>query len=269
MDLLNFGCILSPIDLRDFKVSATAQPLPEQFELDFSNIRVKNQGSVGSCVAHAMSTILEYHARGNHNLSTNFIYGIRKKLYAQEGTGMYLRDACKIVTNYGDPLEIDCPGNTEVPKTYEIAEKAMENQQIMETAALFRTKSYYSCKTIEDIKYALVNYGPVIISIKWFSDYRVVNGILVGGNSKNYGYHALVCYGYTPKGFLIQNSWGKTWGRTGRFLLPYEIPVREARGLIDLDNNEYLPPKKPGLVLDFLYKMLNIWINFVTRLIKI
>lgn len=269
MDLLNFGCILSPIDLRDFKVSATAQPLPEQFELDFSNIRVKNQGSVGSCVAHAMSTILEYHAHGNHNLSTNFIYGIRKKLYAQEGTGMYLRDACKIVTNYGDPLEVDCPGNTEVPRTYEIAEKAMENQQIMETAALFRTKSYYSCKTIEDIKYALVNYGPVIISIKWFNDYRVVNGILVGGNSKNYGYHALVCYGYTPKGFLIQNSWGKTWGRTGRFLLPYEIPVREARGLIDLDNNEYLPPKKPGLVLDFLYKMLNIWINFVRKIIKI
>jgi hypothetical protein len=40
---LNFGCILSPIDLRDYKVCASGAPLPERFELDFSNIRVKNQ----------------------------------------------------------------------------------------------------------------------------------------------------------------------------------------------------------------------------------
>lgn len=269
MDLLNFGCILSPIDLRDFKVSATAQSLPESFELDFSKVKIKNQGSVGSCVAHAMSTILEYHANSEYNLSTNFIYGIRKELYSQEGRGMYLRDACKIATNYGDPLEKDCPGNVEVPKVYDIASKAMDNKQIMDTAALFRTKSYYSCKTNEDIKYALVNYGPVIISVKWYNDYKVKNGILTGGKSKDYGYHALVCYGYNEQGFLIQNSWGKSWGKGGRFILPYDIKIREARGLIDLENDEYLPPKEHGEVIDILYKLLNTLINFVTKLIKI
>lgn len=269
MELLNFGCLLSPVDLRDFKVRATSQPLPENFELDFSKISVKNQGAVGSCVAHAMSTILEYHANGQHELSTNFIYGIRKELYNQEGQGMYLRDACKIATGYGDPLETDCPGNNEVPEVYEIASNTMKNQTAMDIASKFRTKSYFSCKTVEDIKYALVNYGPVIISIKWFDDYRVVNGILTGGKSKNYGYHALVCYGYTPKGFLIQNSWSKSWGNRGRFLLPYGTKIQEARGLVDFKNDEYIPPRKPQGILGLLYKALNTWINFVRKIFKI
>ena len=92
MEVLSLGCKLSPVDLRDYKICAGAQ-LPDSFELDFSDIKVKNQGSVSSCVAHAMSTILEYHAHSNYQLSTNFIYGIRKALYNQQGKGMYLRDA--------------------------------------------------------------------------------------------------------------------------------------------------------------------------------
>jgi hypothetical protein len=116
---------------------------------------------------------------------------------------MYLRDACKIVAGYGDPLYEDCPGNTEISKVYEIAETAIDDEQIMNTASAFRIKSYFSCNTIDDIKTALVNYGPVLISIKWFKDYKVVNGVLTGGKGEPSGYHALVCYGYTPKGLLI------------------------------------------------------------------
>ena len=262
MELYNYGCALSPFDSRDFKVCATEEALPECFELDFSNVKVKNQGSVSSCVAHAMSTILEYHAHNTNELSTNFIYGIRKKLYNQEGKGMYLRDACKIATNYGDTLEADCPGNTEIPKVYDIAAEAMEDEGAMETAAAYRTKSYYSCKTIEDIKYALVHYGPVIISIKWYRDYKVKDGVLVGGYTQDYGYHALVAYGYNEQGFLIQNSWGKNWGNKGRFILPYDIKIEEARGLIDLENDEYLPPKRLNAFVDFLYKAFNYLVNF-------
>jgi hypothetical protein len=45
-----------------------------------------------------MSTILEYFDKGRNNLSTNFIYGLQKELCSNETKGMYLRDACKIVT---------------------------------------------------------------------------------------------------------------------------------------------------------------------------
>ena len=262
MDKYVYGCRPSPIDVRDHRVRAVcAQALPEEFELDFSDVTIKNQKSVSSCVAHAMSTILEYHAKNKHTLSTNFIYGIRKHLFAQEGKGMYLRDACKIVTTYGDPLERDCPGNVEIPNVYDIASNAFNNEDTMRAAAEFRTKSYYKCDTIEDIKAALCNYGPILASVKWFNDYKVVKGVLTGGESKEYGYHAIVIYGYNKEGFLCQNSWGRTWGNNGRFILPYEIKIKEARGLVDMENTVYISPKKPGGLWNLLYKFLNMFIN--------
>lgn len=264
MDKYIYGCRPSPYDARDYSVCATnIQALPEEFSLDFSNVSIKNQKSVSSCVAHAMSTILEYHAKNQYKLSTNFIYGIRKQLFSQEGKGMYLRDACKIATTYGDPLERDCPGNVEIPEVYTIADNAMGNEDTMRTAAEFRTKSYYRCNTINDIKTALYNYGPILASIKWFRDYKVVNGVLSGGKTNDYGYHAIVIYGYNKQGFLCQNSWGASWGSDGRFILPYEIKITEARGLIDLENTVYVPPKKLNGFWDILYKIFNKIVNFL------
>jgi hypothetical protein len=34
--------------------------------------------------------------------------------------GMYLRDACDIVRNYGDVLDSKCPGNYEKPMAHRI-----------------------------------------------------------------------------------------------------------------------------------------------------
>ena len=118
---------LEKIDLRDHSINknvAAAEEYPEEFALDISYMKIKNQGQVNSCVAHAMSTILEYHTKGEADLSTNFIYGIQNKLCGHDGEGMYLNDALKIAKEYGDMLEDDCDGNTEVPKCWEIAEAA-------------------------------------------------------------------------------------------------------------------------------------------------
>jgi hypothetical protein len=176
---------------------------------------------------------------------------------------MYLRDACKIITKCGDALLDDCPGNTEVPKVFNIAEEAYKNDSIMEKASHFKIKAYCLCNGINEIKTALINNGPVLISIKWFDDYKVKNGVLVGGKSDGYGYHALVAYGYNEKGFLIQNSWGKLWGNDGRFILPYDIPIREARSFIDIENDVFIVPKKPNKFLEILYKLLNKIVNYI------
>ena len=262
---MNYGSKLSPYDIRDYKIAGAIEQLPETFELDFSNIPVKNQGSVNSCVAHAMSTILEYHTRGRNDLSTNFFYGIQNSYCGHNGQGMYLRDACKIATKLGDPIYQDCPGNDEVPNCRPIAEEAYVNELTMQRAEDFKTKSYYLCNTIEEIKYALVHYGPILASVQWYNDYVVKNGVLTGGNSKDYGYHAIVIYGYNETGFLCQNSWGRLWGRGGRFILPYDIPVREARGLIDVDNEEYISPPKPNAFLNFIYKIINYIVNLFRK----
>ena len=257
------GCKLSPYDMRDHKVAAVGV-LPDSFELDFSNIKIKNQGQVGSCVAHAMSTILEYHNKGYNTLSTNFFYGLQNEYCGHDGKGMYLRDACKMATNLGDALEEDCPGNTEVPKCRDVALKAYDNEEAMEKALHFRTKSYYSCSNNNDIKYALINYGPILASVKWYRDFKVNSkGVLIGGQGQEDGNHCIVIYGYNETGFLCQNSWGKNWGNKGRFVLPYSIKVREARGLIDLENDDYIAPPKPNKFLNQLFKILNYIINLL------
>jgi hypothetical protein len=82
---MEFGCILSSYDSRDFKLKASASAkLPEEFSLPLK-MPVKNQRQVSSCVAHATSSILEYHTEPYKELSTNFIYGSPKVFCSQSG----------------------------------------------------------------------------------------------------------------------------------------------------------------------------------------
>ena len=45
---------------------------------------------------------------------------------------------------------------------------------------------------------------------------------LIPPKTRNTGLHAFAIVGYTPDGFIIQNSWGKSWGSGGHALLAYE-----------------------------------------------
>ena len=270
---MEYGCKLSKFDARDYKLDAAAVAAYE-FPKEFINEplqRVKNQGIVSSCVAHALSTILEYHSHPNTaKLSTNFIYGIQKELFGRSDSGMYVSQACKIALNYGDMLERDCPGNTEVPLCHSIASSAKEDEDKISTAYNYHIYAYYSCNSINDIKYSLIHHGPVLAAMKWSNSYRVnKDGILVGDLREDAGYHAVVVYGYNETGFLCQNSWGTIWGDSGRFILPYDIAFREARGIIDCkDHGGDINQPHQGFLWDIFYKIVNGIVNLIWPLIK-
>jgi C1A family cysteine protease len=270
------GCIPSPADVRDYKVKAAASAvLPESFIIS-PMPRVKNQGSVAACVAHALSTIMEYHdskCGEAHILSTNFIYGIQKKYCGHDGKGMYLRQACKIGTDLGTPQKSYCPGNTEVPNVHALAEGAYENKEAMQNANYFKLASYARCKSEKDIKTALMNYGPVLCSINWRDTFKINSeGILTGEDIGDDGYHALVIYGWNETGWLIQNSWGHSWGKQGRFTCPYSYKISEAWSIIDGEqdidkHNDDLHIIKPirGNIIDIVYKVLNALCKFFSK----
>lgn len=264
-----YGCLPPKVDVRDYTVSAAAvQPdaLPHAFSLD-DLPKVKSQGTVGSCVAHATSSILEYFDKSQHKLSTNFIYGIRRKEFNQTGYGMYLSDACKIVKKYGDMLEEDCKGNTEAPGCHPIAEAALEDADKAARALVFRIDTYFSCKNNNEIKHAIYNYKtPILASIRWYDGAKVKNGILTADTSADYGYHAIMIYGWDERGFLCQNSWGSWWGDKGRFILPFDYAIREAKGFVDAVNMEDIDVPKSDKILNFLYKALNWIINLFNQL---
>ena len=262
------GCLKSPTDVRDYKIAcANPQHLPEEYEIDVLP-KVKNQKNVSSCVAHSTSSILEYYeliSGREHNLSTNFIYGIQKSLCGHEGKGMYLRDACKIVCKYGDMLESDCPGNNEIPKCWEIAEIALNNESNKETASAFKIKSYFSCTNNNAIKEAVMNYGPVLASIDWYDSYKPdKDGVIPTTKVNKSGGHAIMIYGWNKVGFKCQNSWGKSWGNDGRFIIPYEIKIKEARCFVDEVDTKVIIPTRNS-IFDFFYKLINFFMNLFKK----
>lgn len=269
------GCNLSPVDVRDYKITGSGtDTLPTEFSI--KNLpTVKNQKDVNSCVAHVTSSILEWYdsqVGESNKLSTNFIYGIQKQFCGQDGEGMYLRDACKIVTEYGDMLETDCSGNDEVPECWGKAENALQSTEAKDRAKFFLIGSYYDLKNNNAIKKAIYKYGPVLGAIKWYDNF-VPNsqGLLKGEQTGNYGYHAIMIYGWNKDGFLCQNSWGTAWGNKGRFILPWSVPVAEAKALIDssvdIDVADVKIPQKSSR-LKIVYNFINLIINFLKKIVE-
>ena len=261
---MNFKCgALKPkVDLRDYVIKAGVEELPETFTC--ANLPpVKNQHDVSSCVAHATSTILETlntNETGEFiQLSTNFIYGMQGVAFGRLEGGMYLRDACKIVKDYGDPTKDTISGNIEQPKcTEELKEKL--NDEVYKEARIFRVSSYAKCDSVNAIKHALVNYGPVLGSIRWYDEYKFKDKVIEFNKESNYGYHAIMICGWTKKGWLCQNSWGRRWNKDGYFIYPFTEEFRETWSFVDATNSDVVRPVNNRL-FNYFYKFINYIIN--------
>lgn len=267
-----FGCKLSQVDLRDYtlnKFCTLSENLPEEFEVEMSH-KIKNQETVSSCTSHALSTILEYHDHNIKTLSTNFLYGLQRYVYGEAGPGEKIRVALGIANKYGDPDKSLCDGNTEVDAVYRIAEASLENKEVVDDAYRHRIKSYVKLTSNRDIKFALMNYGPVIASVKWYSSYHFnkATSFVEPDKSSNFGYHAIVIYGWNSEGWLCQNSWGPYWGNRGLFKLKYDYGIVEAYSVVDDDEfsslyPEIIIPVRGKDWLENILKFINKIINWV------
>ena len=262
------GAIPSPVDIRDYKfkkaaVKMMAPAYPAQYECPVKTA-IKDQGRVGSCVAHSAAEILEYHY--TDKMSTNFIYGIHYDLYGSDGPGMFPREACRIMHDYGDPEYKLCSGNTEVEEVYSIARKAFADKEVMANSKEHRITKYAKVSSINDIKYALMNYGPVLGAIFWYSDNQIVgNGILRKGSRLEAG-HAIVIRGWDLDGWICQNSWGTYWGRKGYFTLPWDYSLIEAYSIIPGQPQDDIETPK---FCTFVYKTVNAVINWFRKVFHI
>lgn len=270
MNTFGKGALAPKADVRDYKVAAAAAEYPKAWQVDYLP-PVKNQKSVGSCVAHATSSILEYfdykETGEKTNLSTDFIYGMQGVAFGRMDSGMYLRDACKIVKQYGDCLKETISTNTEQPKCTEnlkeIIEKApvLLEKDIYKEAEQYQVKSYAKCTTDSAIKHALMNYGPVLGSVRWYDKNTVKGEVVEMDKTSSWGGHAIMIYGWNEIGWLCQNSWGKGWNGDGRFTVPYG-EIKEAWSFVDAENDENIVQPIRGNWIDKIYKLVNLIINF-------
>lgn len=237
MENRKFGAIPSPKDVRDYRIVCKSNAnFPKRFELKMPE--VKDQGLVGSCVAHAISTVIEYFSRAQEDnyskMSVGYIYGNRTNSDHKD-VGMVTSLAIKSACEYGDVPEGLFPYNFEVPVIIDKFEEALDN--LYERGTPNRLSTYFRCDRVEEIKTALMKNSPVIMAMKWYSDIYVDDLAVIRTSALDSDpsttYHCMVIYGWDERGWLVQNSWGTGWGFNGRGILPYHTPIYEAYGVTD------------------------------------
>ena len=228
------GAIFSGIDVRDYKMvcNAAHYDFPSEFELE--TVRVKQQAEVGSCVAHALSGIIEYYnfvqRDDTTEMSTGYIYGNRTNS-SHKGAGMIIRDALEVVQKYGDVPRKDFPHNVEVPSAILLYRK--KAKELHDIGYPNRISEYCRVNTVAAAKLALSSGVPLLMAMEWFSDMRVVNGILTTNYIGSEGGHCMYIYGWDERGWKIMNSWGTEWGNNGTFILPYDMSMAECWAVMD------------------------------------
>lgn len=252
-----YGCLQSPNDLRDFKCSSSVTniELPDEFSLNAYTI--EDQGTVNSCVAHALSSMLE---RTNYKFSTGWIYGYRPEGYYQ-GEGMYPREALNTLLKKGAVKEHDFNYNIEMQDAKNLVD---ENIHMLEEKAKdIKITAYAKLNTINEIKSWIYVHNIAIPIAIATEDLQIDknNIIQIPSQYPNAG-HALLIIGWNETGFIIQNSWGKEWGDNGCAILPYEYDIREAWGVTMTDYHAIESVKKPSLnlfrtILQKIIKLVN------------
>lgn len=202
---------------------------------------IENQGSLGSCTAHAGVGMLEYYQRrafGKHvDGSRLFLYKATRKLMGWTGdTGAYLRDTMKAMVLCGVPPEQYWPYAIgkfdEEPSAFLYA--LGDNYEAVRYYRLDPAGSSRA-KTLETVKSYLAAGLPSMFG------FTVYSSIPPSGDGKGeipfpksgekvLGGHAVLAVGYdngkkigsTKGALLIRNSWGTGWGASGYGWLPYE-----------------------------------------------
>ena len=248
------GAIFSGYDARDYKLVYTAPTadFPSNFEL--KTRRIKNQGAVGSCVAHSLSSIIEYYnfnqTGDDSEMSVGYIYGNRKTSeYTNEG--MIMRDALEAVRKYGDVHKELFPYNEEVPRIIGLFDR--KYRSLFNEGYPHRISQYCRVDSPNAIKASLMAGNPVLMAMIWYGDMEVKDGVLVTEGRYYEGGHCMFIYGWDERGWKVQNSWGEDWGNNGCMIVPYDLPIEEFWTLTDniIDGAEVKKPfsSKAGKVV--------------------
>lgn len=217
--------------------------LPSSVDLRAYCSSVEDQGSIGSCVAHASVGLLEYFERrafGQHvDASRLFIYKVARNLLGWRGdTGAYLRTGMQALVAFGAPPEKHWPY-----RTSEAALDAEPSAFCYAYANRFRTVEYYRLdpagRAPADVLAAVkASLAAGLPSMFGFTVYSSIPAIGDGRVNIPYpkrgdrveGGHAVMCVGYDDArvidgaagALLIRNSWSAAWGDKGYGWLPYK-----------------------------------------------
>lgn len=189
---------------------------------------IKNQASCGSCWAFAAAAGLE-----SYTLMTQNTPDINLDLSEQILISCYNTDGCgggspsgasAYIRDTGLPLE-SC-----FPYTAYDAQDADNSVYCNEACDNWQADTYQIeeygrvSSTVDAIKEALVNTGPLVTTFYVYEDfYTYLGGIYAYTYGEKEGGHAVLIVGYDDVNqcFIVKNSWGMNWGESGYFRIAY------------------------------------------------
>lgn len=219
-------------DLRDIFAMApraTAVKIPDSLDLRSHFPVVRDQGSEGSCTAHAWSAALDYQreaiGRPTSMFSRRFIYYWERALEGtiNEDAGAQLRSGAKVLAKYGAPEELLWPYVTQNFAT-------APSDDATSAALRNRIGKYQRVRCdIKTIQLMLAQRYCVVVGLAIFESFESAvvarSGVLhlPKFSEARLGRHAVVIVGYTNmQRFIVRNSWGESWGQSGYFTVPFD-----------------------------------------------
>jgi hypothetical protein len=220
---------LTSIPAEASTLEATVEPLPEALDYSSEIKFVRDSGPEGSVVGLALATALEFQiakaTKKQQRISARYIYYAARKAAGfdlESDNGAYIKDGIAVLSSEGAVAEALWP--------YRPGKFAEKPPAAVETAQRFRITDARLVTTVDDLKRALKQNGPVVAGITLFTgstaDEVSKTGVIPIPNKKEHvvGGHAIVIVGYDDQARRVKfvNSWGKQWGERGFGFLPYE-----------------------------------------------
>jgi len=241
-----------PFDERDLQYRPRLEPLPailDQNSLPEPRSVLLQEGN--SCTGHAVAaTINTVLARGAYSaqpdangakhrkpplirVSPYMLYHLGRRydeFAGEDDVGSSLRGVFKGWFHHGVALEADWP-SLDLKIVPDLDDpKFIKKCNDRPLGAFYRVNPY----RLDDMQSAITELHAIAVSgaihAGWRTPRRMTHKpgrdpiyvIAREVNSKAIGGHAYALVGYNDIGFLVQNSWGTSWGNGGFAILPYE-----------------------------------------------
>ncbi|BCA56932.1 hypothetical protein W02_40720 [Nitrospira sp. KM1] len=231
-------------DARDyiFEPSLTLLPRDKQ---PLRSIPVLDQGEEGACVGFALATVINVSiwqrgpkrkSTGKFNqVSARMLYELAKRYDEWKGEnydGTSPRGAMKGWHHHGVASESVWNSKGKRSKTGLWTTDRAFTPKRVEEAKSRPIGAYYRVvdSDVGHLQAAIVE-GDAVLASAWVHDGWDAKSLekakaksfpAISFKQRVTGLHAFAIVGYTPDGFIIQNSWGSSWGQKGLALLHYD-----------------------------------------------
>ena len=228
------------IDIRDWLYQPTLDPLPDILVNCHRVPEILDQGKEGACTGFALGAVINFllaHHKRKSGVSPRMLYELARRYDEWPGEdydGSSARGAMKGWVRHGVCRRKTWPDAALGAGHFDarIAEESLQipggtyyrvkHRQVRDMhAALNETGILYVTLMAHQ---GWMKPGPTSVSVDFNRNGKKSRLKLpvIARQGRAEGGHAVAFIGYTRQGFIVQNSWGKSWGAGGYALLPYE-----------------------------------------------